>query len=201
MNLGVLRTHFKNLLNRSDITNSLADTFIDQSITRITRSLRVPAMEAQVSYSISASTTKIVLPNDFLEAIDLYYDSTLLTRLPMREMLNLKKSDQAGSPLYFSREQGNLLLYPSPTTGTVFLNYYAQFAQMTLDSDENILAKIASDLIIYGALVYAADYYLDERAGVFGEKYLRFMLELQEQANDAEITGTLQSIRPMAYYD
>ena len=201
MNLGVLRTHFKNLLNRSDITNSLADTFIDQSITRITRSLRVPAMEAQVSYSISASTTKIVLPNDFLEAIDLYYDSTLLTRLPMREMLNLKKSAQAGSPLYFSREQGNLLLYPSPTTGTVFLNYYAQFAQMTLDSDENILSKIASDLIIYGALVYAADYYFDERAGVFGEKYLKFMLELQEQANDAEMTGTLQAIRPLAYYD
>ena len=45
MNLGNLRSHFIALLNRSDITNSLADTFIDQSIARIQRQLRIPSME------------------------------------------------------------------------------------------------------------------------------------------------------------
>lgn len=45
MNKGEIRAHFKALLNRSDITDALADTFIDQGITRIQRSLRVPSME------------------------------------------------------------------------------------------------------------------------------------------------------------
>ena len=67
---------------------------------------------------------------------------------------------------------------------------------MTSDSDENVLAAIAADLITYGALTYASDYYLDERAPIFAQKYQEFMTELQEQANDAETSGTLQSIRP-----
>ncbi len=36
----------------------------------------------------------------------------------------------------------------------------------------------------------------DERTEVFEGKYLQFMTELQEQANDQELTGSLQSIRP-----
>ena len=34
MNKGQLRTHFLNLLNRTDCSNALADTFLDQSISR-----------------------------------------------------------------------------------------------------------------------------------------------------------------------
>ena len=67
---------------------------------------------------------------------------------------------------------------------------------MTADSDENNLAAVGSDLIIYGALTYASDYYLDERASLFEQKYTQFMNEIQDQANEAEITGSLQAIRP-----
>ena len=80
-------------------------------------------------------------------------------------------------------------------------NYYASFPEMTSDSDENILAAIASDLIMYSALTYASDYYLDERTDVFEGKYQQFMNELQEQANDQEIVGTIQAIRPSYYID
>ena len=52
MNKGAIRTHFKELLNRSDITDSLADTFIDQSIARVERTLRIPSMEKTANYTI-----------------------------------------------------------------------------------------------------------------------------------------------------
>jgi len=196
MNKGSLRTHFKALLNRSDITDALADTFIEQGEARIQRSLRIPAMEKRYNYTVTAATPYILVPNDFLEAISIYYDNHELERLPMSEMFTRKKTGETGAPHFFAREGGSFLLSPEPSSGTVTVTYYAQFPAMTADTDENILAKIASDLIIYSALTYAADYFLDERAALYEQKYIQFMTEIQEQANDAETSGTLQRIRP-----
>ena len=196
MNLAAIRTHFKALLNRSDITDALANTFIDQATARIQRTLRIPSMEKTHSYNISALAGSVVLPNDFLEGIDLSYDNHTLSRLPMGEMLDRKKTGEVGNPHFFTREGGKFLLTPSPSSGTLLLNYYSQFVAMTADSDENNLAAVGSDLIIYGALTYASDYYLDERASLFEQKYTQFMNEIQNQANEAEITGSLQAIRP-----
>lgn len=201
MNKGAIRSHFKALLNRSDCSDSLADTFMDQSIARIQRTLRIPSMEKQNSYTITGSTTFVVLPSDFLEIIDLYYDKTSLSRVPMNEILTFKEANESGTPKFFSREDENLLIYPSPTSGSLKLNYYGQFADMTSDSDENALALSSSDLIIYGMLTYASDYYLDERGPVFEQKYQQFLAEIQEQANDSEMAGTVQAMRPMVGYE
>jgi hypothetical protein len=201
MNKGAIRSHFKALLNRSDCSDALADTFMDQSIARIQRTLRIPSMEKQNSYTITGSTTFVVLPNDFLEIIDLYYDKTSLSRVPMNEILTFKDGGEQGTPKFFSREDENLLIYPSPTSGSLKLNYYGQFADMTSDSDENALALSSSDLIIYGMLTYASDYYLDERGPVFEQKYQQFLAEIQEQANDSEMAGTVQAMRPMVAYE
>ena len=72
---------------------------------------------------------------------------------------------------------------------------------MVADTDESTLAKIAPDLIIYAALGYASDYYLDERSQLFESKFQTFMSEIQEQANDAELNGAVQAIRPTALFD
>ena len=115
-------------------------------------------------------------------------------------MLEFRINSLSGTPLYFAREQANFLLYPSPLSGTLTLNYYSQYEDMVNDSDENALAAIASDLIIYGALTYAADYFLDERTQLFEAKYQAFFTEIQQQADDQELTGSLQAIRPAYTY-
>lgn len=200
MNKGNLRSHFIAVLNRSDITNSLADTFIDQGIARIQRTLRIPIMEAQQTYAISVQTASIVVPSDMLELMDIYFDKTTLTRVPLEEMLQMKDIGETGTPMYFTRERSTLLLYPEPATGTVVVNYYAEFPAMTSDSDENTLAKVASDAIIYAALTYAADYFLDERADLFTSKFGQFIAELQGQSDDADASGSLQVMRPSATF-
>lgn len=196
MNLGDIRTHFKSVLNRSDITDALANTFIDQGIARVQRSLRIPSMEKHYSYSIIAATTTVTLPNDFLESISLYYDGQQLKKVTLEEILERQKVGEQGPPDYFCRQGGSYLLSPAPTTGTLILDYYAQFPDMVLDNDENILAQVGSDLIIYAALTYAADYFIDERSPVFEQKFNQFMGEIQEQSNDAELSGNMQAIRP-----
>ena len=202
MNKGQIRAHFKALLNRSDCTDTLADTFIDQAISRIQRLIRIPPMERQQAYTINSAVPQesIIVPDDFIEIIDLYYDNTSLSRVPMRTMLEMKKGNDVGSPAFFAREQASLSLYPRPIKGTLYVNYYGQFDDLPTDASTNALTDIASDAVTYGALSYAADYFIDERGGLFEQKLNTFLSELQQQANDAETSGTVQAIRPTTNY-
>ena len=200
MNYGDIKSHFNDLLNRSDITASLTTLFIDQSIARIQRQLRTPLNENKTTYTISGQTASVTLPTDFLEIISLYLGGMELQRVPMSKMRSLVNNPVAGTPLVFTREQQNLLLHPQPTSGDLVLYYYGEFEAMTADTDENDLAAVAPDLIIYGALGYAADYYLDERRDIFEAKFQQFLSELQEQANDQELNGGTQAIQPASTY-
>ena len=196
MNYGDIKTHFDALLNRSDITAALTTTFIDQGIARIQRQLRTPLNENVATYTISGATSQVTLPQDFLEIISLYFDDTELKRVPMSKFRTFAGNPYTGDPIAFTRQQQNLLLHPQPSSGDLTLYYYGEFAPMTQNSDENTLAAVAPDLIIYAALTYAADYYLDERAELFEGKYNQFLSEIQEQANDQELNGGVQSIQP-----
>jgi len=200
MNYGDIKTHFDALLNRSDITTALTTTFIDQSIARIQRQLRTPLNESVTTYTISGQTPSVTLPNDFLEIINVYLGGTELTRIPMSKFRTFAANPYTGNPMVFARQQSSLLLHPQPSTGDLVLYYYSEFPVMTANSDENSLAAVASDLIIYGALTFASDYYLDERGPLFEEKFNQFLLEIQEQANDQEMNGGTQVIQPSATY-
>ena len=202
MNKGEIRAHFIALLNRSDCSNALADTFIDQAITRIQRQLRVPAMEAQETYDATSSSglTQIAIPSNLLEAIDLYYDGDALGRVPLHEMLQYQKTGELGSPRFFCREQNNLRIYPMPTTGSLYLNYYKIQDALTTDTDTNLFTTDASDLLTYTALSYASDYFLDERGALFEQKSGSFLAEIQEQANSSEQSGVNQVVRPTHFY-
>lgn len=200
MNYGDIKSHFADLLNRSDITATLTTRFIDQGIARIQRQLRIPANEKLQTYTITSRTASLTLPTDFLEIVSLYHTTNELERVSMRRFRELSGSTYAGVPMFFARQQEKLFLYPEPTDGDLVLYYYGEFDAMSADSDENILAKVAPDLIIYGALTYAADYYLDTRTELFEQKFNQFMAEIQEQANDQELQGGTQAILPAYRY-
>ena len=200
MNYGDIKTHFEALLNRSDITPTLTTNFIDQGIARIQRQLRTPLNENIVTYTITTQTPSVTVPNDFLEIISLYFGASELNRIPVAKFRPLANNPVTGNPTVFNRQQQDLQLWPQPTSGTLTLYYYGEFAPMVLNTDENALAAVASDLIIYAALTYAADYYLDERGQLFEEKYNQFLAELQQQGDDQELNGGTQSIQPAYSY-
>ena len=145
MNYGDLKSHFNDLLNRSDITSALTIRFIDQGISRIQRQLRTPLNEKVKTYNITSQTTSLTLPADFLEIISLYYNQYELVRIPMSSFRGLNNSTFNGSPTNFTRQQEDLLLYPTPTSGSVVLYYYGEFDAMTADADENACLLYTSD--------------------------------------------------------
>jgi len=200
MNYGDIKTHFNNVLNRSDITTSLTETFIDQGLGRIQRQLRTPMQEKMYEYVLSSQTGYITLPNDFIEIVSIYYANTELTRVPMSKYRSLNANNFSGNSTYFTRQQEKIFLFPQPSTGTLYLYYYGEFDSMSVNTDENIIAQVAPDLLIYSALTYASDYYLDNRSELFETKFKQFLVEIQEQANDAETNGGVQRIQPTYTY-
>lgn len=196
MNYGNLKSHFNDLLNRSDITTALTTRFIDQSISRIQRTLRTPMSERVLTIAISSQTSSITLPSDFLEIISLYKDEYELERVPMRRYRELIGNVYVGKPKYFTRQAEKLLLYPQPSDGELVLYYHGEYPVLSSDSDENVLSQSAPDLVIYGALSMAADYFLDNRAELFEGRFTQFITELQEQANDQELQGSTQVVQP-----
>ena len=196
MNKGQIRAHFKALLNRTDCDDALADTFIDQAITRIQRTLRIPSMEKTQNYSITAQVSSIIIPNDLLEIMSVYTSEYTMSRVALREMKQFQSIGEVGTPKYFCRQGEEILLYPLPSNTTVSIDYYGQFDDLPSDTSSNSLTNIASDLVTYTALSYASDYFLDERGPLFDQKSSSFLIEIQEQANEAEQSGSLQTIRP-----
>lgn len=190
------------LLNRTDCPDALADTFIDQAIGRIMRTLRIPSMEVQQAFNITSEggLSYLDIPSDLLEAIDIYYDGDALVRIPMHDMVKAQKSGELGAPKFFTREQSTYLVHPQPQSGTIKINYYAEFPALTNDSDSNPLTNSASDAITYAALSYSSDYFLDERGPLFESKAAALLTEIQEQANAAETSGSLQVMRPASIF-
>ena len=200
MNYGDLKTHFDALLNRSDITTALTEQFLNDGIARIQRSLRTPMQEKILSVTLTGATTSLTLPADFLETISFYFGQYELERIPMKRFRELNQSNYTGSPMYYTRQGANLLLFPQPASGSLVLYYYAEMPALVNPTDTTAMTQVASSLIIYAALTFASDFYLDERAATFEAKYNQLLLEHQEMANDQETNGGTQVIQPTYRY-
>ena len=196
MNYGEIKGLFKDTLNRSDITDDLTATFITQAVQRVQRLLRGPINETTTDIELTG-TGSIDLPRDFLELKIVYSGNAALDRVATERFLKLSSVTRDSAPKFFVRQANKLLIWPTPSSGVLTLVYYAKPEQFSTDDSSTVLSDTAPDIIVYGALSYAADYFLDDRAPVFEQRFLTFMSELQERAYDQEMNGGIQAI-PLA---
>ncbi len=194
MNKKQVRDQLIALCNRNDLTEDLANTFLEQGLSRIQRTLRVPSMEKTAVYSINEEAPDTLsLPSDFLNIKYLYCDTTLLQYVDLGRFLSTPST--VDTPSVYTRIQGNLKLKPVPPEGTeVLMVYYGEIPDLVAEDDENFLSVIAPDLLIYGALTYAADYFIDERKPLFEETFSRVYNELVEQAMLTEMDQSALAI-------
>lgn len=206
MNLSQLTAQFVALMNRTDLSGNsvLQSTFIQQSITRIQRELRVPFMEKTIAYLIPDTydpTRGLAIPSDLLELIDIMVDSDN-DGIPDYPLQRVQYKDAAAPAQYidvprvFARLGGNWLIGPQPAVGrTMWLVYYAEFAPLINPTDTNTLSNIGWDAIVYGALSAACDYYNDDRSQAFEARYTQIMQNLQAMADSDELTADA-AVRP-----
>lgn len=200
MNYGELKSQFLGLMNRRDLSSNTAleTTFLQQALTRLQRTLRVPAMEASASVTWDSTVQlngQLAVPSDMLELIDIHYTSS-------SDNYTLRKSDlttvsrkqlDTDHPSVFCRRGSNFLLAPIPTNGdAVRIDYYAELPALSLDADTNWVSDIAPDLILYAACVLACTYYKDKRVSGFEQLYEQAFSELDEMAQRDALTGSAQ---------
>lgn len=198
-----IRSQFKALLNRNDCTDSIANVFIDQTIARIQRTLRVPSMEKALTITFTEELPdSFVLPNDFLGIKELYFVqepfSKSLERMELGRFLEI--SALSGTvPSYYTRVQNTIKVKPCSEGVTLYLVYYGEIPDLVNDEDDNFVTLIAPDLLIYGALSFACDYFVDERKGVYEERYKEIYAEIEEQNYTLEFSG-MNMIQPLYSY-
>lgn len=194
-----LRTTFLSRLRRRDCTSALADDFIDDAIRRIQRGLINPGMEKSVEYEIDANTYttyhRLSLPSDFLRMREVSVtlaDGTkrALDRKSLAEVQVEATTDYLAYPTKYARQAQWLIFAPYPLSGTVVtLDYYGEFDDMDDDADETILSSMAPDLVVFGALSYAADHFEDKRAERFEARYIQIATDLNDMAQADELTN------------
>jgi hypothetical protein len=209
MKLGVLKTQFKGLLNNTVVSNNptLVSTFIDQSIMRIQRELRVPFMEKQILYTIPEGWNgKLSIPSDLLALkgilVDADGDGINEYELNRRDLSTvIQASQNPGHPSVYARQGGAWILGRKPGPGDqILIYYYAEFAALADDNAENTCLKVAWDAVLNGALSNATDYLDDDRVERFEKRYLQITQQLQEQADADELTANA-AISPALRYE
>lgn len=194
MNKGQIRSQFLALLNRNDCSNELADTFLEQGLARIQRTLRVPSMEKVQTYTVNdVAPNALVLPNDFLNIKHLYCGDILLEYVDLGRYLQYPAS--VDTPRIYTRVQGELKVKPTPPEGTeIFMVYHGEIPDLPSDISTNFITEIAPEALVYGGLTYASDYFIDERKPLFEETFGRVMAELTEQAYLTEFEQSSMAI-------
>jgi len=106
-----LRAGVADWLNRSDLTDAQIDNFVSIGEARIYEDLRVPTLEISQGFSVTATNSSIIVPEGFLEMIELKKDDAndkdedvVLSRVDSKVFNNNKIKNA------YTRHIGNFLL-------------------------------------------------------------------------------------------
>lgn len=185
-----LLEQMREVLNRDDLTDAQAEIFLSQGLSRIGRTLRIPSLERVVDLPIyldEGERPYVEIPRDYVALKDLFIEDLKLRRLEWGQFLSRSKIGH--KPQYFARRLRRWYLkpYPNPEDPpTITAVYYGEILPLLEADDSDPLLQVATDLVIYAALGYAATYFLDERKALFDAEYDRIHAELTSQAVDME---------------
>lgn len=195
------------LLNRRDATTSQIQAWVQNGIQRIQRELRCPAMEKEITYTIDNTFSGgLVIPSDMIELIDLVNSQgDRITKEDITTINNLAGGfanlpTNFDIPRYYYRKAGKWLLAPVPVLNdTIDCVYYAELAPLVNPSDTNAITVIATDLVAYAALCYAGDFFTDRRADKWEARFQQIKDDLQDQADEDELSGGA-TVSPAFFY-
>lgn len=162
-----LQTAITNWLDRDDIASARVQEFITLAETRISRKLRVRGMETRdTSITTSGGTRYYTLPTDFIEARNIQINTNPIKRL---KYLTPERMDtqynytQNGEPEAFTIIGEEIQLAPVPDgTYTLEIAYYQKITALSGSNQTNWLTSNAPDLLLYGSLIEAEAYLLDD---------------------------------------
>lgn len=196
-NYSELQTAIINRLHRSGLT-ALVPDFIALGEARIYRDLRVRCMETALSSAISAGV--VALPTGYIELKHAYIDGSptrkLQRKTPEFIYTNYPTRSADRCPVYISREADNFIFGPYPDSAyTVKGIYYKRLPALSDTNTTNWFTANAPDLLLFAALVEAADHTSNNAALMKWEgKYNQVKDRVQSENDGEEFSGSSLSM-------
>jgi hypothetical protein len=189
-NYSDLQAAAANWLNRTDLTDRIPE-FIALAEAQMNRRLRVRQMVTRAEAALAAEF--VDAPSDMLEPIQLALEASesdiRILQYLAPERLIAEKAGVASSaePEFYTVIGGSLQLLPAPNISyTGELTYYAKIPALGLNST-NWLLGAYPDAYLYGALVQAAPYLVDD------ERVLTWGTMFQAALNDIQMSNRVPS--------
>ena len=192
-NYSGLKTSVANYLGRSDLTAQIPD-FITLAEYRLQRNLRVRQMLKTASASTTGGDSTVGLPSDFLGLRDIYIDSNprfVLNYLSPSAFSRDARAAESGRPNFYTLRANEFELAPIPDgTYTLVMLYYAKPDVLSDSNVSNVFLANAPDALLYGALLEAEPYLMnDNRIAIWSNFYNSALESLNVSDESSEYSG------------
>ncbi len=206
-NYSELQTAVGSWLNRSDLSSNIPD-FITLAEASFNRVLRTRNQITRATSSVNAQY--VALPTDLIELFNIQINTDPIKRL---EQVSLDKADDlrsvnssSGTPAYFAITGNNIELIPTPnSTKTIEIIYYAKITALSSSNTTNWLLDNYPDIYLYGALVQAEPFLMnDERLGTWGTLLSKAQEELRVADERSQTEGgtlVMRAVNNLDYGD
>ena len=196
-----LKASIANWLNRSDLTDEIADDFIVLTEADFNSKLRVRKMIAQSTITIDSETESI--PTGFLQVRDFYILSGS-TKYPLRymtpsQMDQTKGTSTTGIPQAYTILGDTFRFMPKPdATYTGYVNYYKKFTALSDSNTTNFILTNHPAIYLYGSLFHAANFlggYNPQQVQTWQQMYATALERLELNDREDQFSGSPLQIR------
>jgi hypothetical protein len=160
-----LKSAVANWLNRSDLTDEIADDFIKLTEADFNAKLRIRPMEQIDTITIDSETETV--PTGFI-AVRSFYILSSSTKFPLEyitphNMFEIRGGSRSGRPRSYTIESDNetetFRFGPSPDTSyTGYLSYYKAISALSVSNTSNWMLANHPAVYLYGSLYHAANF-------------------------------------------
>ena len=160
-----LKTGIANWLNRTDLTDEIADDFIKLTEADFNAKLRIRAMEQIDSITIDSETETV--PTGFIGVRSFYIllssNKYPLKYLTPHNMFDIRGGSRSGRPRAYTIESDDetetFRFGPSPDTSyTGYLSYYKAISALSASNTSNWMLANHPAIYLYGSLYHSANF-------------------------------------------
>ena len=160
-----LKASIANWLNRSDLSDEIADDFIKLTEADFNAKLRIRQMEQIDTVTINAETVSV--PTGFISVRSFYILSSStkypLEYIPPHNMFEIRGGSRSGRPRSYTIEADNeteqFRFGPSPDVSyTGYLSYYKNIEALSSSNASNPILDKHPGIYLYGSLYHAANF-------------------------------------------
>ena len=186
-----LQSEIASWLNRDDLS-SIIPTFIQFVEADVNSRLRHQKMVIRAQ--ATSNQEYVQLPGDWLEAINIHIidGAQPLSYVTLDQADRINKQQIITKPSFFSIMDNALEIVPAPGSNIdIEMIYYGKIPALSNTNTSNWLLVKAPDLYLYGSLVHAAPYLLDDqRIGMFANMYNSRLESLALESDKAVHSGS-----------